>query len=106
MDPIGSSPTDTTVYTAPEPTAIDQVNQAIDQGVGWLGDKISDGIDWLGDKAGQAADWVNDNRGIIHEGGECLDAALDGKPGKAFDECSDFGDKLGEKLFGDGAGYE
>ena len=106
MDPIGSSPPDTTVYSPPQPTAADQVNQSIDAGVNWVAGQISDGIDWLGDKASQASDWVNNNRDIIHEGGQCLDAIVDKKPGQSFDECTDFGDKLGEKLWGDGVGYE
>jgi hypothetical protein len=89
---IGSAPPPSTqVYSAPQPTAADQVNEAIDQGVDWAAEKVGDGIEWLGDRIGEGIDWMNDksNRDLRQQFGDCLDGISEKKLGTAINECWD-----------------
>ncbi|HEY0715293.1 MAG TPA: hypothetical protein VGF45_21615 [Polyangia bacterium] len=117
---VGSSPIDTgassEVYTAPQPTAIDQVNTAIDQaiadGVDWAGNTASSIADWASEAASSAGQWaaeqanaardyISNNKEIFSAAGDCVDAIVELKPGQIARECSDLGDAIGKKAFVD-----
>jgi hypothetical protein len=89
ISPPSLPPPSDQIYTAPTPTAADQINDAIDAGVQWGADKIGDGIDWLGDRISEGMNWMDNNGETRRAFGDCLDAVADKSPGKAINDCYD-----------------
>ena len=84
VSPPSLPPPSDQIYTAPQQTAADKINEAIDEGVKWGSEQIGDGIDWQKQKGSEAKDFFD---ALTSEGGrkavrDCFEGVVEGAQGE------------------------